>query len=395
MINNERLLFLNHLAQTSKNPVLLQVHDANGIYVSDNNGKKYIDLISGVSVSVLGHKNPEIIKAVKEQADKYMHLMVYGEYIQSPQVQFAKLLCSLLPSSLNQVYLVSSGSEAMEGALKLAKKFTGRTEIISMINAYHGSTHGTLSIMGNETLKNPFRPLLPDVRFIKFNYWPDIDKITEKTACVTVEPIQGEAGINNPEPGYLQQLRNRCDQTGTVLIFDEVQTGFGRTGSLFAFQHYQVVPDILVIAKAMGGGLPLGGFIASVEMMQCLAEDPALGHITTFGGHPLSCAAAIASLTQLTRENYIRDVPQKEELFRMMLIHRNIKTIRGIGLLLAVEIASEIDIAGFREKCLKHGILTDWFLFCDNSFRISPPLTITLDEISLCCKLLLNALDEY
>jgi len=388
-------LFLKHLAPTSLNPLLLEVADSAGIFIFDKSGRSYIDLISGVSVSNLGHQNPEIIGAVKDQAGKYMHLMVYGEYIQSPQLEYAKLLTRLLPENLNCIYLVNSGSEAVEGALKLAKKFTGRFEIIAMKNAYHGSTHGTLSIMGNESLKNSFRPLLPGIKFIEFNNPGEIERITVNTACVITEPIQGEAGIIVPDEKYLELLREQCNKTGTLLIFDEVQTGFGRTGSMFAFMHYKAIPDILVIAKAMGGGMPLGGFVASHKMMQSFADNPPLGHITTFGGHPVSCAAALACLKILIRENFVKDAQQKEMLFRRLLVHPMIKSVRGKGLLLAVEVDEKIVLSGFQQRCLMKGLITDWFLFCDSAFRISPPLVITDNEIERSCNILLNVLNEY
>jgi acetylornithine/succinyldiaminopimelate/putrescine aminotransferase len=391
----EREIFNINLARTGKTPVMLEIAGAKGIFIFDTSGQSYIDLISGISVSNLGHNNREIISAVTDQVEKHMHLMVYGEYIQSSQVQFASLITSILPDDLKCLFLVNSGSEAVEGALKLAKRYTGRNEIIAMNNAYHGSTHGALSVMGNEALKLPFRPLLPDVRFIEFNNHQQIDEITSKTACVIAEPVQGEAGIIPSDEDYLGNLKNRCDETGALLIFDEVQTGFGRTGTMFAFQHYGVIPDILIVAKAMGGGMPLGGFISSHEIMHSLAENPALSHITTFGGHPVSCAAALASLKILLRENYINEVLNKEKLFRELLVHPYIKSVRGKGLLLAVETDRKINISEFQRRCIKKGIITDWFLFCDTAFRVSPPLIITPDEIDKSCRILLSVLNEF
>jgi len=328
----ERQLFYNHVAQTSDSPIALEIEKAEGIYMYDNNGKKYIDLIAGVSVSNLGHRHPNVINAIKQQLDKYMHLMVYGEYIQTPQVEFAQLLVKQLPESLNNVYFVNSGSEANEGALKLAKRYTKRSEIIAFKNAYHGSTHGVLSVLGNEYFKQSFRPLVPGVKFIEFNNENDLSQITEKTACVIVEPVQAEAGIIVPENNYLQKLRQRCNQTGTLLIFDEIQTGFGRTGKLFAFQTYNVTPDIFTIAKGMGGGMPIGAFVANKKIMSAFKDNPVLGHITTFGGHPVSAAAAKANLETLLNENIIDNVNKKGELFRKLLVHNKIKSIRGVGL---------------------------------------------------------------
>ena len=335
---SQRQLFLEHVGQTSDFPLQLEIERAQGIYMFDRNDKSYIDLISGVSVSNLGHVHPKVVNAIKKQAEKYMHLMVYGEYIQTPQVEFAKKLTDLLPEKLNSVYFVNSGSEAIEGALKLAKRYTGRSEMISFKNAYHGSTHGALSVMGNEEFKNSFRPLLPDVNFINFNSIDDLKLISEKTACVLIEPIQGEAGIRLPKDSYLKKLRKKCDETGTLLIFDEIQTGFGRTGNLFAFQEYDVIPDIITIAKGMGGGMPIGAFVSSNDIMSSFKTNPILGHITTFGGHPVSCAAACASLDVIINENIIEKVKSKGQLFKKHLNHPEIKEIRGIGLFMAVEL---------------------------------------------------------
>ena len=391
---NLRSLFLTHIAQTSDAPMLLEVDRAEGIYIYSPDKKRYIDLIAGVSVSNLGHSHPKVVEAVKQQAERYMHLMVYGEYVQSPQVQFATLLASQLPASLSSVYLVNSGSEANEGAIKLAKRYTGRTEVVAFRNAYHGSTQGSLSIIGDEEFRSSFRPLLPDVRSIQYNSEEDLSYITERTACVVAEVIQGEAGIHLPQNSYLQKLRQRCSEVGALLVFDEVQTGFGRIGTLFAFQKYEVIPDILTIAKAMGGGMPIGGFVASKEIMSSLTHNPVLGHITTFGGHPVSSAAALASLEVILSEGLMDTVKEKETAFRQQLVHSKIKEIRGDGLIMAVELGDEATLMRFIRRGMENGILSDWFLFCSTAFRISPPLTITLEEIHEVSALILKTLDE-
>ena len=389
-----RSLFLQHVAQTSESPVGIEVERAEGVFIYDYSGKAYLDLISGVSVSSIGHCHPKVVDAVKVQAEKYMHLMVYGEYIQTPQVEYAQLLAKQLPETLSQVYFVNSGSEANEGALKLAKRYTGRTELVGFVNAYHGSTHGALSMMGDELFKNAFRPLLPDTRHLPFNNIESLDQITSRTAAVLVEPQQGEAGAIDPNHDFLVALRKKCNETGALLIFDEVQTGFGRSGSLFAFQRFGVTPDIFTIAKGMGGGMPIGAFVSSKEIMQCLKTNPVLGHITTFGGHPVSCAAALATLNVLLESNYIEEVASKEELFRKRLVHPKIQEIRGVGLLLAVELGSASMVQKVIKGALNRGILLDWFLFCDTAFRIAPPLIITSDQIEMACKALLEAIDE-
>lgn len=394
MISN-RQLFLNHVAQTSDSPLMLEVDRAEGVYLLGPNGEKHFDLISGVSVSNVGHSHPKVVEAVKNQVDKYMHLMVYGEFVQNPQVQFAAKLVSVLPQSLSSVYFVNSGSEAIEGAMKLAKRFTGRTEIISFKNAYHGSTQGSLSIMGAETFKNAFRPLLPDVRHLDYNNIEQLNQITNKTACVVVEPIQGEAGVILPKNNFLQLLRTRCTQVGALLVFDEIQTGLGRTGKMFAFENYSVTPDILVLAKALGGGMPLGAFIASKEIMWSLTNNPVLGHITTFGGHPVSCAAALASINVIIDENLIDSVSNKEKIFRDILEkHPLVKEVRSKGLLMAVELGSFDKMMKLVKFGVEKGFITDWFLFCDTSFRISPPLTITEEECRLAAELIVKGLNE-
>jgi acetylornithine/succinyldiaminopimelate/putrescine aminotransferase len=391
---SQRQLFLEHVGQTSDFPLQLEIERANGIYMFDRNNKSYIDLISGVSVSNVGHVHPEVVKAIKIQVEKYMHLMVYGEYIQTPQVEFATKLTELLPEKLNSVYFVNSGSEAIEGALKLAKRYTGRSEIISFKNAYHGSTHGALSVMGNEEFKNSFRPLLPDVNFINFNSSDDLKLISEKTACVLIEPIQGEAGIRLPENNYLKKLRKKCDETGTLLIFDEIQTGFGRTGNLFAFQEYDVVPDIITIAKGMGGGMPIGAFVSANKIMSSFKTNPILGHITTFGGHPVSCAAACASLDVIVNDNIIEKVKTKGELFKKYLNHPEIKEIRGIGLFMAVELRDFNQVKKVIDCAVEKGLVTDWFLFHDSAFRIAPPLIITEKQIKDACSILIESIEE-
>ncbi len=394
MLSN-RQLFLRHVAQTSESPLLLEVERAEGDYLFGSDGKRYFDLISGVSVSNVGHCHPRVVSAVVEQTQRYMHLMVYGEFVQSPQVKLAHKLAELLPENLDNVYFVNSGSEAVEGALKLAKRYTGRAEIISFVNAYHGSTHGALSIMGNEEPKRAFRPLLPDVNHIAFNSVSDIEQITNKTACVIVEPVQGEAGIISPKNEFLVKLKERCKQTGALLIFDEIQTGLGRTGSMFAFEKYGVVPDILLLAKAMGGGMPLGAFISSKEIMNCLTNNPPLGHITTFGGHPVSCAAALASIEVLQEQRLVEQVEQKSRIFIDKLKgHKLVGEIRANGLFMAVEIGSFDNILKLMRVALNNGVVLDWFLFCNTAFRIAPPLSITADECSEAADLLLKSLDE-
>ncbi len=390
-----RQLFLQHIGQTSDFPLRLEIEKAEGIYMFDKYGKSYIDLISGVSVSNIGHRHPKVVESIKNQVDKYMHLMVYGEYIQAPQINYAKLLVDNLPKSLNSVYFVNSGSEAIEGAIKLSKRYTNRTEIISFKNSYHGSTSGALSIMGNEDFKNSFRPLLPDVNIINFNNFDDLEKITEKTACVVVEAVQAEAGIILPEKNFLQKLREKCNEKATLLIFDEIQTGFGRTGSLFAFLKFNVIPDIFTIAKAMGGGMPIGAFVSDKKIMDSFKTNPILGHITTFGGHPVSCASALASLEVLLNEDIISQVEEKGQLFKSYLEgHKKIKNIRGIGLFYAVELQDFTILQKLLKKCINYGLVFDWFLFNDKHFRIAPPLTITKKEIKKSCEILIKSLNE-
>jgi acetylornithine/N-succinyldiaminopimelate aminotransferase len=391
---SQRQLFLNHIAQTSETPLALEIERAEGVYLYETSGKRYLDLISGISVSNIGHRHPEVVAAIKEQIDKYMHLMVYGEYIQSPQVTLAKLLSDQLPPNLSAVYFVNSGSEAIEGAMKLAKRITGRTEIISFKNAYHGSTHGSLSIMGNEEFKNAFRPLLPDTKQIEYNSISDFSQITNRTACVVVETIQGEAGAVVPQHNFLKNLSLHCKAHGVLLIADEIQCGFGRTGSLFAFEQFDFVPDILCIAKGMGGGMPIGAFISSKERMFSLTHNPILGHITTFGGHPVCCAAAEATLRVLLKENLIAGVGAKEMLFRALLKHPKIKSINGKGLLLSIEFDNYEQNKIIIDSCIQKGVITDWFLFNAHAMRIAPPLTISEDEIKFACATIISAIEE-
>lgn len=391
---SQRQLFLNHLAQTSETPLALEINRAEGVYLFDTSGKKYLDLISGISVSNIGHRHPKVIAAIKDQLDKYMHLMVYGEFIQGPQVQLAKLLSDNLPEKLSAVYFVNSGSESIEGAMKLAKRFTGRTEIIYFKDAYHGSTQGCLSIMGNEEFKNAFRPLLPDTKQIGYNNFSDLSQITERTACVVVETIQGEAGAIVPQKDFLKKLSQHCETVGALLIADEIQCGFGRTGKLFGFEHYNFIPDIVCIAKGMGGGMPIGAFISSNAIMGSLRNNPILGHITTFGGHPVCCAAAYATLNVLKEEKIMEQVEAKEQLFRSLLKHPQIRSIHGKGLLLAIEFNSYEQNKAIIDKCIEKGLLTDWFLFNAHSMRIAPPLTINAEEIQFACKTIVNAIDE-
>lgn len=393
MLTN-RQLFLLHLGQTSASPMMIEIVRAKGVYMYGPDDTKYIDLISGVSVSNTGHGHPKVIEAVKRQADDYLHLMVYGEIIQNPQVKYAERLVSLLPSKLDNCYFVNSGSEAIEGALKLAKRFTGRSRIISFKNSYHGSTHAALSIQGSEMFRNSFRPLLPDTFQFDFNDEKSLDAIDKKTACVIIEPVQGEAGVIWPKNGFLEEIRRRCDKNGVLLIFDEVQTGFGRIGTMFAIDRFRIVPDILVLAKALGGGMPLGAFISSKELMSALISNPVLGHITTFGGHPICCAAGLASLDVIIEENLVEKCNPKSLLFRKELCHSLISEVRGEGLLLAVKLTDRRYIPYVISHAPEYGLILDYFLFCDDAFRIAPPLVISEEEILIACGLLKKLLDN-
>jgi len=373
---------------------MLEIERAEGVYMYSPSGEKYLDLISGVSVSNTGHRHPKVVQAVKDQVDAYMHLMVYGEIIQNPQVKYAEHLASFLPESLDCCYFVNSGSEAVEGALKLAKRFTGRSRIICFKNSYHGSTHGALSVQGGEFYRRAFRPLLPESYQIMFNDSDSLDLIDNKTACVIIEPIQGEAGVILPQNDFLKKVRNKCSEVNALLIFDEVQTGFGRTGYMFAIDRYKVVPDILLLAKALGGGMPLGAFISSREIMASLMTNPPLGHITTFGGHPVCCAAGLASMKVLTEENLIESCIEKSVLFREQLKHDAIMGIRGEGLLIAVQLAKPEYVKHVIPKAPQYGLVLDYFLFCNDAFRIAPPLTISKEEISWACVQLIRLLDD-
>lgn len=357
-------------------------------------GQRYIDLISGIGVSNIGHRHPAVIKAIHEQTEKYLHLMVYGEFIQTPQTALAKALSETLPPSLSSSYFVNSGSEAIEGAIKLAKRFTGRMEIISCVNAYHGSSHGALSIGGNEVFKRAYRPLLPGIKNFRFGDIEDLSLITEATAAVVVETVQGEAGIRMADITYFKALRKACTEKGALLVLDEIQCGFGRTGKFWAFEHYDISPDILVSAKGMGGGMPIGAFIASKEIMGCLKNNPILGHITTFGGHPVSAAASLATLQVLVEGGLINSVETKAALFKKLLVHPKIKEIRNKGLMMAVEFKDFGILKPIIDKAIALGVVTDWFLFCDNSMRIAPPLTITDQQIEEACKIILVAIGD-
>ncbi len=390
---SDRQLFIRFLAQTSDSPLSLEISRAEGIYLYDTRGNAYVDLISGVSVSNIGHVHPRVTGAVRSQLNDYMHLMVYGEFIESPQVRLAKLLVECLPGSLDNVYFVSSGSEANEGAMKLAKRYTGRPEICYFRNAYHGSTHGALSITGNEVFRNSFRPLIPATRQLIFNEPGQLREITRKTAAVFIEPIQAEGGVVVPSIDYMKALRERCNETGALLVLDEIQTGFGRTGTLFAFQDFGIIPDVLTLAKSLGGGMPLGAFVASREIMSVFKTDPVLGHITTFGGNPVSCAAGFAALQYLLQENLIEDVNRKGEMFKKCIRHPGIREIRGKGLLLAVELNDSGQVRNFIRNGLKEGLVTDWFIFHERAFRIAPPLIISEQEIEKVCKTINHVLE--
>lgn len=387
-------IFLNKLAQTNDAPFLISIERAEGIYLYSPEGKRYTDLISGIGVSNIGHRHPHVINAIKNQLDKHLHVMVFGEYIQSSSNRLAEKLTSLLPPSLNCVYFVNSGTEANEGALKLAKRVTGRTEIISCRKSYHGSTHGSLSVSGNEVKKQAFRPLLPDVKFIDFGVEKDLEQITNATACVIIETIQGDAGVRIPSKQYMKALRKRCDETGTLLILDEIQCGMGRTGTLFAFEQFAIVPDILTTAKAFGGGLPIGAFIADKKIMRLLTHDPMLGHITTFGGNPVCCASALATLEVIENENLLSTVEQKGKLFETLLQHQHIREVRRFGLMFAVDFDSAERVNRIVEYAKQKGVICYWFLSHPYSFRIAPPLTISEDEIRESCAVILEAIDR-
>jgi len=393
-MDSSKELFLKYIGQTSPYPIGLEVSRAEGCYLYDPSGKKYLDLISGFSVSNLGHCHPMITRAICDQAGLYLHTMVYGEVIQSPQFMYAKELVNSLPDNLNQVFFVNSGSEAVEGALKLAKRYTGKHELVCFKNAYHGSSHGALSVMGNEKFKTAFRPLLPSVRILDFNDMDSLNAISTATAAVIIEPIQAEAGIINGNPEFFKSLSNRCREVGALLLFDEIQTGFGRTGSLFAFEQLGVVPDILLLAKALGGGMPLGAFIASSEIMGTLTHHPVLGHMTTFGGHPVCCAAGLAALKIIKEQKLYARAAQLETLIRKKLHHPSILEIRGRGLLLGARLDSPERANRFFKLSLENGLLFDCFLFCDDCIRVAPPLIMTDREAEEMCERIMDVLDQ-
>ena len=399
---SHRQHFFDHIAQTSDYPLALEIERAEGVYMYGSDGKKYLDLISGIGVSNVGHRHPDVLKAIYEQLDKHMHLLVYGEFVQTSQVQLAKALSDTLniestnPSPfglVDNVYFTNSGTEAVEGAMKLAKRFTGRSEFISCFNAYHGATQGALSLSGAESFKRSFRPLLPEVKNITHGLITDLEKITSKTAAVIIEIVGGESGVRVPSQEYIIALRKRCSETGALLILDEVQSGFGRTGSFWAFEQYNIYPDILLSAKGMGGGMPIGAFMASQEVMRVLKTNPILGHITTFGGHPVSCAASLGALKVTVNENLATDAIAKGELFKSLLVHPKISEVRGKGLMLAAEMESFDKLKQTIDLCIEKGVVTDWFLFCDNSMRIAPPLIITEAQIREGCKVILEVLE--
>ena len=392
--NNNVNDFIKYQAQTSPYPLGMEVSHAKGSYIFDTNNKKYLDFVAGVSACTLGHQPPRVNQAIKDQLDKYSHVMVYGEYSQSPAVEYCKLMASLLPEPLKKTYLVNSGTEAIEGALKLARRTTGRSQLISCHNAYHGNTMGSMSVMGFEERKQIFRPLIPDVEFITFNNEADLEKITTKTAGILLETIQGGAGFILPENNFLKKVRERCTEVGAMMILDEIQPGFGRTGKLFGFQNYDVIPDIVVMGKGMGGGMPVGAFTAAPEMMDLLSHDPKLGHITTFGGHPVIAAACLATLQEITETNLMAETLEKEKLFKSLLVHPLIKDIRGKGLMLAAmtesaEITNEVIL-----KCQDKGLILFWLLFEPNAIRITPPLTISENEIREGCAIILEVMDS-
>ncbi|MCB0613694.1 MAG: aspartate aminotransferase family protein [Phaeodactylibacter sp.] len=389
---NLRQLFLQHIAQTSPSPLMLEVERAEGMYLYDPEGKAYLDLIAGIGVSGLGHRHPAVVGAAKAQLDKYLHTLVYGEFVLAPQVQLAELLARCLPDPLESVYFVNSGTEATEGAMKLAKRYTGRYEIVACKKAYHGSTQGAASLMWPRDFTQAYHPLLPGIRHIEYNCEWCLQQITERTAAVIMETVQGEWGIRPPVEGYLQKVRERCNEAGALLIFDEIQAGYGRTGSLFAFEQYDVVPDILLLAKGMGGGMPIGAFVASRAVMSALSDNPILGHITTFGGHPVSCAAALATLKALLESDLIQQVKAKEQLFLELLQHPAIVEVRSAGLWMAVELESFEVVQAVIGHCLEKGLITDWFLFNSCSLRIAPPLIITEEQIRWACGVILEGL---
>lgn len=391
-IVNQRQLFLQHVGQTSPEPLALEITKAEGALLFDKTGKEYIDLIGGISVANVGHRHPKVVAAIQKQLDAYMHIMVYGELVQSPQVQYAQLLTSHLPATLNSVYFTNSGAEAIEGTMKLAKRVTGRPKIIACHFSYHGSTQGALSLLGDEYWRSAYRPLLPGVTHVTYNTQEAIDAIDTQTACIIVETVQAEGGVKAPDAAWLQALRKKCTETGTLLVLDEVQAGFGRTGKLWGFENFDIVPDILVLGKALGGGMPLGAFIADKKLMDSFTLNPVLGHITTFGGHPVCCAAGMAAMQALLEENLMAGVEDKKELFLSLLQHPGIIRINHYGLWLAVEFDSFDTTKRVIDACIEKGVFSDWFLFASNCLRISPPLVITREQIEKACAVIVAAI---
>ena len=393
---NQRSIFLKHLAQTSDSPQILEISHGNGIYLYDINNKKYIDLISGISVSNLGHNHQEIIQSIHNQVDKHLHTLVYGEFVLNPQVELVSQLLKVLPEKLNNIYLVNSGTEATEAAMKLAKRYTGRKNLVSFKNAYHGSTNGALSLMSDTYFTEAFQPLLPHIEFINFNNIEDLNKIDKDTAAVITETVKAEVGVEKPKNNYLKKLKEKCVQENVLLILDEIQVGCGRTGTFFAFEQYDIEPDILLLAKGLGAGMPIGAFISNTEIMKTLSYNPVLGHITTFGGHPVSAAAAAENIKILQRDyaQLIQSVKEKENRFLSKLKHPKIKQIRSAGLLIAVELDSFETVKKTMNQCLEYGLITDWFLFNDSALRIAPPLIITMEEIDQAVEILLKSLDD-
>lgn len=393
-MSKNRDLFFSLQAQTTDHPMGIEISHAEGIWVTDTEGRRYMDLVSGLAVTNIGHRHPKVIEAIRNQCDLYLHVMPYGEYVQAPQVQLAEKMCSLLQDPLDNIYFVNSGTEANEAALKLAKRYTGRTQLIGFEGAYHGSTHGSLSLSGNEKKKSAFRPLLPDVLHIRLNNFDDLTQITHRTAGVILETIQADAGVRIPEKQWMLALHNRCRETGALLILDEIQTGMGRTGKLFAFEHFGIVPDIITTAKAFGAGMPMGAFIAPKAIMETLRFNPMLGHITTFGGHPVCCAAALAGLNAMIDEGMLHKVEEKGKLFESLLTHPAIVEIRRFGLMLAIEFERFEQVHAIYHACLKRGVITFWFLSCNNSFRLAPPLNISESEIEEACRKINESIEE-
>ena len=391
---NNRQLFFQHLAQTSDKPIGIEVADAKGIYLYDINGKPFMDMIAGFSVCNIGHSHPAVIKAIQEQVEKYMHVIVYGEFVQAPQVQYAKYLTSFLPDTLQSVYFTNSGAEATEGAMKLAKRVTGRTRMVAFKGAYHGSTQGALSVMGDEYFKNAFRPLLPDILHLRYNHFEDLDLIDHSVACVLVELVQAETGVTPANKEWVLALKKKCESLCILLIVDEIQSGFGRTGTLFAFEQYSIIPDILLVGKALGGGLPLGAFIASAKMMGTLTQNPVLGHITTFGGNPVSCAAGNAALTVLRNSGWLAEVKEKEKYLVDHLKHSAILHRSHKGLWMSLQFESAALTKKVAAACIENGIITDWFLFAEDRIRIAPPLSITIDELIIAIEKIIASIHQ-